>query len=85
MNVKYKNINFISFLFLLLSLVFCLWSFVPSAQACPFCKEAIARMGEIWTSVGFNLSIYMMISVPFLLVGSFVLVLYLNYRKQAEK
>jgi len=61
--------------------------FLPmsTAFACPFCKEAIARMGEIWTSVGFNLSIYMMISVPFLLVGSFVLVLYLNDRKQSRK
>gem|GEM_PF-7050359 len=38
-------------------------------------------MGQIWTMIGFNLSIYLMIATPFLLVGSFALVLFLNYRR----
>ncbi len=67
--------------------IFCLamtmvfFSHLSSTFACPFCKEAIVKMGQIWTSVGFNLSIYLMIATPFLLVGSFALALYLNYRK----
>ncbi len=50
--------------------------------ACPFCKEAISKMGEIWTSVGFNWSIYLMIAVPFLLVASFAAALYWNCKKK---
>lgn len=52
--------------------------------ACPFCKEAISKMGEIWTAVGFNLSIYFLIATPFLIVAGFGGVLYLNYRKQRK-
>ncbi len=51
------------------------------AFACPFCKDALAKMGQIWTSIGFNLSIYLLIAVPFFLVGSFSLVLYLFAKK----
>ena len=51
------------------------------AFACPLCKEAISKMGEIWFAVGLNLSIYLMIAMPFILVGSFGLVFYLNYKK----
>ena len=73
-----RKLHFVfSFIFFLSSIFF-----LPSAYACPFCKEAIARMGDIWTSIGFNLSIYVMIAIPFLLVGSFVLVLYLNFRRR---
>ncbi len=60
---------------------FIILSFPVQALACPFCKEAIVKMGQIWTSIGFNLSVYLMIAVPFLLVGSFALVLYFNYRR----
>ena len=60
---------------------FWLLSFGRPAFACPGCKEAIAKMGEIWTAVGFNWSIYLMISVPFLLVASFGGVLYIHYRR----
>ena len=56
-------------------------AFVPSAFACPLCKEALAKMGSVWTAIGFNLSIYMMIAVPFLLVAFFGGAIYLNYRK----
>jgi len=50
-------------IYFFLSSVFCLlFSALPSALACPLCKEAIAKMGEIWTSLGFNLSIYLMLS-----------------------
>ena len=52
--------------------------------ACPLCKEAISKMGEIWTGLGFNWSIYFMIAVPFLLVGTFAGALYLNYRKHRK-
>ena len=58
--------------------------FSQPAYACPLCKEAISKMGEIWTSIGFNLSIYVMIAVPFLLVGTFAGVLYFNYRKHRK-
>lgn len=61
--------------------VFCSLASVRAAYACPLCKEAISKMGEIWTAVGFNWSIYLMISVPFLLVALFMMVLYWNYRK----
>jgi hypothetical protein len=57
-------------------------SFIPLAHACPLCKEALSKMGEIWTVVGFNWSIYFMIAVPFLLVGAFAGALYWNWRKQ---
>lgn len=79
---KHLFFNFRSFVFGLLSLVFGLLSVVPIAYACPFCKEALAKMGEIWTAVGFNVSVYLMLAVPFILVGSFVLILYLHYQKR---
>ena len=59
--------------------------FPAQALACPMCKEAIAKMGQIWTGIGFNLSIYLMIAVPFLLVGSFIFAFYLNYKKHNPK
>ena len=59
--------------------------FAPVAHACPFCKEAISRMGEIWTSIGFNLSIYFMMAIPFLIVAGFGFVLYFNYRKHQQR
>ena len=52
-----------------------------SAFACPMCKEAISKMGEVWLAIGLNWSIYLMMTVPFILVGTFGTVLYLNYRK----
>ena len=57
----------------------------PSAFACPLCKEAIAKMGQIWISIGFNLSIYFMIAVPFLIVAIFGTVLYFKYRSHERK
>lgn len=55
-----------------------------SAFACPLCKEAISKMGEIWTAVGFNLSIYFMMAIPYLLVGGFGLALYLIHKKNKK-
>ena len=72
-------------LLLLSSVFFVLFSIIPNAFACPLCKEAIGKMGEIWTAVGFNWSIYFMMAIPYLLVGTFAGVLYLNYRKQKKK
>ena len=63
----------------------CFFSVTPSVFACPFCNEALVRMGQVWTAVGFNLSIYLMMAVPFVLVGAFGLALYLNYRKLQNK
>ena len=71
--------------FLFFMLVIGFFFGVPSASACPLCKEAISKMGEIWTSIGFNLSIYLMITVPFLLVGAFAGLLYLNYKKHKQR
>ena len=71
-----------AFLFFMLMIGF--FFGVPSASACPLCKEAISKMGEIWTALGFNWSIYLMIAMPFLLVGTFAGALYLNYRKHRK-
>lgn len=64
-----------------LSVVCSLLLVVSPAYACPLCKEAISKMGEIWTSIGFNFSIYLMLAMPFLLVSAFAGFLYFNYRK----
>lgn len=66
---------------LLIWIAFSLILIPKSALACPLCKEAVAKMGEIWTSLGFNWSILFMLTIPFLLVGTFVFVLYRNYKK----
>jgi len=55
--------------------------FAPSAYACPLCKDAVAKIGTIWVSLGFNWSIFFMLSVPFVLIAAFTGVLYFNYRK----
>ncbi len=62
-----------------------LFAIQKSVFACPMCKEAISRMGEIWLAIGLNWSIYFMIAVPFLLIGSFGAVLYFNYRKHQNQ
>ncbi len=53
--------------------------------ACPLCNEAVAKMGQIWTSLGFNWSIYLMIAVPFILVGSFAAALVVISEKNAKR
>ena len=70
---------------LLLIVIAAFLVFERTASACPLCKEAIAKMGEIWLSLGFNWSIYFMILVPFVLVASFGGALYINYRKQHHR
>lgn len=55
--------------------------FVPSAYACPACKEAVAKLGEAWTALGFNWSILFMITIPLLLVASFGTAIFLLVRK----
>ena len=55
------------------------------AFACPMCKEALARMGDVWTAIGFNWSIYLMIAMPFILLGAFTSVLYIQYRKHEHR
>ena len=71
--------------FLLIAAVFVFnLLFLRSAEACPLCKEAFEKMGRIWASIGFNLSIYFMIAVPFLIVGSFGLVLYFYSKKHSK-
>lgn len=59
--------------------------FSANAYACPACKEAVGKLKEIWTSVGFNWSVLFMISIPFLIIGSFTAVLFLNYKKSIKK
>ena len=49
------------------------------------CKEAVEKMGEVWTSLGFNASIYFMLLVPMLLIGSFGGFLYLNYKRYSSQ
>ncbi|PIQ87031.1 MAG: hypothetical protein COV74_02485 [Candidatus Omnitrophica bacterium CG11_big_fil_rev_8_21_14_0_20_45_26] len=53
----------------------------PSADACPLCAEAVEKAGEIWVSLGFNYSIFFMQFIPAILVGSFILILYLHHKK----
>ncbi|MBI4000023.1 MAG: hypothetical protein HY351_05345 [Candidatus Omnitrophica bacterium] len=69
-------------MFRLLALLF-IGCFIACKQAfaCPLCKEALAKMGEVWAALGFNWSIYFMMSIPYLLVGGFIFALYLNYKK----
>ena len=74
-----SNFFFRAFFYLLPSIFYLLAS--PSVYACPLCKEALTKMGEVWAAIGFNLSIYVMMAVPFILVGTFGLALYFNYRK----
>ena len=57
----------------------------PSVWACPLCKEAVEKMGEVWTSIGFNWSIYVMMAVPYLVIAIFAAVLYVKYRKHSRK
>jgi len=62
-----------------------LFAIQKSVFACPMCKEAISRMGDIWLAIGLNWSIYFMMAMPFILIGSFGTVFYLNYRKHNKQ
>ena len=52
-----------------------------SVYACPACKEAVAKLGEAWTWIGFNWSILFMITIPLLLVISFGTAIFFLVRK----
>ena len=70
--------------FSVLCTLFSVLFFSKTTHACPLCKEAVEKMGQVWTSLGFNFSIYFMIAIPFLLVAGFAAALYLNYRKRGK-
>jgi hypothetical protein len=53
--------------------------------ACPLCKEAVEKIGNVWTSMGFNYSIFFMLMMPLMIVGTFSGALYWNYKKQQKK
>ena len=71
--------------FSVLCALFSVLLFSKPAHACPLCKEAVEKMGQIWTSLGFNFSIYFMMAIPFLLVGAFCGVLYWNHKKSVKQ
>jgi hypothetical protein len=51
-------------------------------SACPNCKEAYMSDGQTPVSSGFNLSIYFMMAMPFLVLGGFTLRLWLAHKRQ---
>jgi hypothetical protein len=61
---------------------------VASLQACPLCKEAISSPGsgdeEINNApAAYNTSIYLMVGVPYLLLGSVGFLIYRGCQKNA--
>ncbi len=52
------------------------------AEACPNCKEAYMGDGQSPVSSGFNASIIFMMTMPFLVIGGFVLRLWLAQRRR---
>jgi len=78
-----QNKKVVWFFFSLLSALCFLCS--AEAQACPACKEAVAKMGEVWASLGFNWSVLFMMSIPYLIVGGFTGIIVWNYRKNVKK
>ena len=70
-------------LFLILAILFFWVS--ETAVACPACKEAVAKIGTMWTALGFNWSILFMLAVPGILVTSFAGALFIIQRKNSKR
>jgi hypothetical protein len=76
-----------------LTILTILGTFAPgsSVQACPNCKEAIASAGEpedddpLREARAYNYSIYLMVGMPYLLLGTAGLVIYRTVRSAQKK
>ena len=53
-------------------------------EACPNCKEAYTADGQSPVSSGFNTSIVFMMAMPFVVLGGFVLRLWLAQRRKTQ-
>lgn len=53
-------------------------------QACPNCKEAYTADGQSPVSSGFNASIIFMMLMPFLVLGGFVIRLWMAQKRRAR-
>ncbi|MBR9975864.1 MAG: hypothetical protein KFF77_09815 [Bacteroidetes bacterium] len=51
-------------------------------HACPNCKEAYMTDGQTPVSSGFNASIYFMMAMPFVVIGTVTLRIWLARRRQ---
>lgn len=51
-------------------------------HACPNCKEAYMTDGQAPVSSGFNASIYFMMAMPFVVIGTVTLRIWLARRRQ---
>lgn len=68
------------------ALVLIVFLLIPDiASACPNCKEAYIDDGQSSVSSGFNRSILFMMAVPFLVVGTFALRLWVAQRKRDDE
>ena len=54
-------------------------------QACPNCKEAYMADGQTPVSSGFNTSIYFLMAMPFLVLGTVTLRIWLAHRRHAAR
>jgi len=69
--------------------VLCLFALPLSAVACPLCKEAIASAPEEEPSgadlpAAYNNSIYLMVGMPYLLLGLFSFFVYRGLKLNAQ-
>jgi hypothetical protein len=72
---------------------FLVWSWCsPSADGCPFCTRAATGSANPEDQAGisreaqaYNQSIYLMMAMPYLLVGTVSYLIYRGYRKQAQQ
>lgn len=66
-------------------------SWAPAAQACPNCKEAIASAGDVEDddplreARAYNYSIYFMVGMPYLLLGTVGFFIYRGLRTAQKK
>ncbi len=55
-----------------------------NAYACPACKEAIAKLGQAWTAIGFSWSVLFMLAVPLILIATFGGAIFLAIKKNSK-
>ena len=69
-------------------LSFILLHMVPPLWACPMCKEAVKASGDGGAPgavAGFQWSIVSMLTMPYVIIGTVVGLLYHSYRKKQSK
>lgn len=83
------RINMNRLLYLALIAIALLWA-SPTAFACPLCKEAIANSEPVEEPSGadlpaaYNNSIYLMVGMPYLLLGVFGFLVYRGLQQNAR-